>query len=432
MTAPAPLRPLGRAGAAPRNWAGNVAYRCARMERPTSVAGLQRLVAGNARVRAVGTRHSFNDLPDTPGILVSVAGLPPVAEVDSAAATVQVAAGMRYAELARHIDREGYALPNLGSLPHISVGGACATATHGSGVRNGCLATAVSGLEMVTAEGDLVTVDRTSGHFAGMPAGLGALGVVTRLTLDLVPSFEMRQRVYEGLPLEALDEHFAELVAGAYSVCLFTDWRAPRFTQVWVNERLDEPAATVAGRAWFTAVPASGPRHPVSGFPTESCTEQLGVPGRWFERLPHFRPDFEPSSAGDELHSEYTVPAGEAVKALHALDRVRAGIHPVLQICEVRTVAADELWMSPFYQEDSVSIHFTWIPDAEAVLPVVGLVEERLEPFRAKPHWGKVFTTPPALLRSRYPRLPDFAGLVREYDPGGKFGNPFLDRYLKQ
>ncbi|MDH2426550.1 FAD-binding protein [Sphaerisporangium sp. TRM90804] len=415
---------------APRNWAGNIAFGCARMETPSSVAELQRLVARERRVRAIGTRHSFNDLADTPGVLVSLAGLPPETEVDSAARTVRVAAGMRYAELAPRLDREGYALPNLGSLPHISVAGACATATHGSGVRNGCLATAVSGLEMVTADGDLVTVDRRTGHFDGMVVGLGALGVVTALTLDLVPAFETRQRVYEGLPLEALDEHFAELTAAAYSVCLFTDWRAPRFTQVWINERTDEAETTVVKEPWFTAEPATVELHPVSGFSAASCTPQLGLPGRWFERLPHFRPDFEPSSAGDELHSEYMVPAGEAVNALRSLDRIRALIQPVLQICEVRTVAADELWMSPFYREDSVSIHFTWIADTEAVLPVVRLVEERLEPSRATPHWAKVFTTPPETLRSRYPRSPDFARLVREYDPAGTFGNAFVDRYL--
>ncbi|MEU8247742.1 FAD-binding protein [Nonomuraea sp. NPDC048916] len=426
----ADLARTNRADLARTNWAGNVAYTCARLHRPTSVAGLQALTARGDRIRALGTRHSFNELADGPGDLVSLAGLPPAMDVDSAAGTVRVAAGVRYAELARHIDEKGFALPNLGSLPHISVAGACATATHGSGVGNGCLSTAVSRLELVTADGDLVTVGRAADHFSGMVVGLGALGIVVSLTLDLVPSFDLRQRVYEGLPLDVLDDHFEELVTAAYSVCLFTDWRSPALTQVWIIERVDEPESPVVKEPWFTASPATGPLHPVPGFSAASCTEQLGVTGRWYERLPHFRPDFEPSSAGDELHSEYMVARRDAVPALRALDGIRASISPVSQICEVRTVAADDLWMSPFYREDSVSIHFTWIADTAAVLPVVGMVEERLAPFRARPHWAKIFTTPPALLRSRYERASDFRDLVRVWDPAGKFGNSFLDRYL--
>jgi xylitol oxidase len=275
-------------------------------------------------------------------------------------------------------------------------------------------------------------VRRGDEHFDGMVVALGAVGVVAALTLDLVPAFELRQRVYEGLPLDALEDHFTELVGDAYSVCLFTDWREPRLTQIWINERIGEPPSGVAKRPWFTARPADGPRHPVSGFPAGSCTEQLGVPGPWHERLPHFRPDAAPSSAGDELHSEYMIARRDAIPALRELARIRAAVHPVLQICEIRTVAADRLWMSPFYGEESVSVHFTWIADLRAVLPVVELVEERLAPFRARPHWAKVFALGPEALRRLYPRSADFARLVRARDPAGKFRNRFLDRYLSE
>lgn len=409
------------------NWAGNLTYR-GEIRRPESVDELRAVVARHNRVRALGTRHSFNDVADSPdGVLVSTTGLPPVIEVDSAAAIVRVAAGLRYAEVAKEIDARGFALPNLGSLPHVSVGGACATATHGSGVRNGALSTSVRSLELVTADGDLVTIGRDSDVFHGAVVNLGTLGVVVSLTLDLVPSFDTGLRVFEHLPFEVVHDHFTELVSSAYSVCLFADWRRPQFTQVWINQRTDEPAFVAPD--WFTAVPADGPRHPVDGMAADSCTTQGGVPGRWYERLPHFRPEFTPSS-GVELQSEYMVGHADAVAALRALEPLAPRIAPVVQVGEIRTIAGDDLWMSPFYHRDSVSIHFTWIDDLDAVLPVAAMVEERLAPFGGAPHWAKIFAMNPERVRSYYPRLPDFRELARQYDPAGKFRNPFVDRYI--
>lgn len=410
-----------------RNWAGNVTYGAAEIHAPRSLDDLRATVGRSRRVRALGTGHSFSDVADSPGVLVSLADLPPVVEVDSAAARVRVAAGMRYADLAGRLDRAGFALPNLASLPHLSVAGACATATHGSGAGNGCLATAVVEMEMVTAGGDLVTVGRGDPRFPGMVVGLGLLGVVSSLTLDLVPTFEVRQRVFEWLAPDVVAEHVGAVMSGGYSVSLFTDWRSP--WQVWLKQRTGDPEPAVLAEPWFTAVPVDGPRHPVPGAPAEACTEQLGVPGRWFARLPHFRPDRTPS-AGAELQSEYMVARATAGAALHALENLRERIHPVLHVCEVRAVAADDLWLSPFHRRDSVSIHFTWIPDAPAVLPVVALVEDRLAPFGARPHWGKVFTTPPATLASLYERLPAFRDLAADHDPAGTFRNAFTARNL--
>lgn len=413
------------------NWAGNVTFRADGVHRPTSLRQVQSLVARSGKVRALGSGHSFNDIADTGGALVSLADLPPALELDTAAATVKVGASMRYAELGRRLHGKGFALPNLASLPHISVAGSIATATHGSGDSNGNLATAVSALEMVTADGDLVSLDRDrdGDHFQGVVVGLGALGIVVNVTLDVTPAFDVRQYVYEALPLEVLDEHFSDLVSRAYSVSLFTGWRDSRIDQVWVKHRVDDMDARPGEEDWFGARPADGPRHPVPGMSAVHCTEQLGVPGPWFERLPHFRPDFTPSS-GAELQSEYLVPRRHAVGALRAVNEVADRVAPVLQISEIRTVAADELWMSPSYRQDTVALHFTWVEDVHAVLPVLALLEERLAPFDARPHWGKLFTTPPEVLRSRYRRLPDFHALVRHYDPAGTFANEFLDRHL--
>jgi len=411
------------------NWAGTVSFAAPKFHRPATVGELQVVVARAGQIRVLATGHAFNDMADSPGAQVSLAGLPPEVEVDSAASRVRVAAGLTYATLAARLDRQGFALRNLASLPHISVAGACATGTHGSGPANQNLAAAVTAAEIVTADGDLTELRRGDPAFPGAVVHLGALGVVTRLVLEVVPSFDVSQRVYEELPLEVLDDHFAGIMASGYSVSMFTDWCAPRLTQLWIKQRAGAVPSPVTEQAWFTARPAQSARNPVPGLPPENCTGQLGVPGRWFERLPHFRPEFTPS-AGDELQSEYLLPARHAVPALRALSRIGGALAPVLRICEIRTIAADDLWLSPCYQQDSVAFHFTWLPDAAAVLPVVTRIEQCLAPFGARPHWGKVFATPPPELRARYPRLPDFLTLMHHYDPTGKFRNSYITRNL--
>jgi xylitol oxidase len=411
------------------NWAGSVTFQAEKVQLPSSLAELQSLVARSSKVRTLGSGHSFNDIADTPHTLVSLAGMPPVFEIDADARTVTVDASLRYAEVGRRLHERGYALGNLASLPHISVAGSIATATHGSGDTNGNLSTAVSALEIVTAEGDVVSLGRDRDAFRGAVVGLGALGVVVTVTLDIVPDFTMRQNVYEGLPFATLDEHFDDIVSSAYSVSLFTSWAGPVVDQVWIKRRADQAGESPVHESWFEARPADGPRHPVPGISAAPCTEQLGVPGPWHERLPHFRPDFTPSS-GVELQSEYLVPRRHAVEALRAVDKVRDQVAPVLQISEIRTIAADELWMSTAYGRDSVGIHFTWVKDMDAVLPVLAVLDECLAPYDARPHWGKLFTTAPEVLRARYPRLADFHALVRDYDPAGKFTNEFLARHL--
>lgn len=406
------------------NWAGNVTFQADDVRRPASLERLRHLVADSSKVRALGSGHSFNDIADTPHTLVSLAELPELFEVDTAARAVKVGASLRYAEVGRRLNEQGQALHNLASLPHISVAGSVATATHGSGDANKNLATAVRALEMVTADGDLVSLDRGDDDFAGAVVGFGALGVVVSLTLDIMPAYDLRQYVYEGLPLDALDEHFDDVFGSAYSVSLFTSWNGPEIDQVWVKTKDERPAED-----WLTAHPADGPRHPVPGIDAAPCTQQLGVPGPWHERLPHFRPEFTPSS-GVELQSEYLVPRRHAVAALRAVDAIRDKVAPVLQISEIRTIAADDLWMSTAYDQDSVALHFTWVKDMDGVLPVLGLLEEGLAPYGARPHWGKLFTTAPEVLRDRYPRLDAFHDLVRRYDPEETFTNDFLARSL--
>jgi alditol oxidase len=419
------------------NWAGSITFRAARTHRPSTVEQLRELVAAGAQVRALGSGHSFSTIADTTGDLISLDGLPRTVRIDpgrlgaAGQPSVTVDAAIRYGDLAARLDQAGYALHNLASLPHIAVAGACATGTHGSGDSNGSLATAVSAIELVTADGELVTLNRANGEFSaefgGMVVALGALGIVTSVTLDIVPAFTVRQWVYQDLPRRQLDANFAEIFASAYSVSVFTDWRPPYAARVWLKQRTDAADNAEPPPRWLDARLAEVPLHPVPGMPASHTTQQLGVPGPWHERLPHFRPEYTPSS-GDELQSEYLVPREHAVEALAALNPLADRIASVLRIAEIRTVAADDLWLSMAYQRDSAAFHFTWRKDTTAVLPVLAAMEERLAPFGARPHWGKLFVLEPPALRTLYPRLPDFEDLLARYDPAGVFRNDFIDR----
>lgn len=377
---------------------------------------MQELVAAGDRVRALGSGHSFSPIADTPGDLVVLDDLPGAPEI--AGDRVRLPGGMRYAALTPVLHAAGRALPGLGSLPHIAVAGACATGTHGSGDGLGVLATSVTALELVRADGSLAVLRRGDDGFAGSVVALGAAGIVVALELATVPAFTVRQWVVEDVPLDA---PVAELLGAARSVSAFTrTWE--RFDQVWAKSTADTPP-DLPGR------PATGPRHPAAGEPPEHCTAQLGEPGPWHERLPHFRAGFRPSS-GAELQSEYFVDRADATAALRAVRALAARIAPVLLVSEVRSVAADDLWLSGAYGRNSVAIHFTWRPDPSAVLPVVTAVEAALEPFAARPHWGKVFTTPAARLRELFPRLPDAVALFAGHDPSGKLRNAMLEEVL--
>jgi xylitol oxidase len=411
-----------------RNWAGNLEYSTDRSYSADSLVRVRNYVKKQSNLKVLGTRHCFNNIADSTHSFLSLKPMDEVVALDPEARTVTVEAGMTYGQLCPYLDGKGYALHNLASLPHISIAGACSTATHGSGETNGNLATAAAALQIVTAAGEVVELSRRKDGevFAGAVVGLGALGVITKVTLDIQPAFLMRQYVYENLPLSGLTDHFDAIESSAYSVSLFTDWQNQRVNEVWIKSRVETGQAFAATPDFFGAKRAVKNLHPIAELSAENCTEQMGVLGPWYERLPHFRMGFTPS-AGRELQSEYFVPRQHAVEAILAVERLRDKVRPHLLISEIRTIAADQLWLSPCYEQSSVTIHFTWKPDWPAVRELLPVIEKELAPFSVRPHWGKLFAISPARLRAAYQRLPDFIELSKKYDPQGKFRNDFLN-----
>jgi xylitol oxidase len=395
-----------------KNWAGNTTYSTDRVVAPRTIAEAQEVVAQTERLRPLGTRHSFSRVADTAGALISTEHLDHVVKIGRR--TVTVEAGIRYGDLGSALAQHGLAVPNHASLPHISVGGAIATATHGSGVRNQSLAASVAAVDLVCADGSLVHFGRRDEDFDGVVVALGALGLVVHVSLDVVPEFELRQYVFERLPWATVEAHLEEMLAFGYSTSLFTLWTEAGVDQVWVK-------STAPVDTFFGAISADGPRHPIARLDTANTTEQLGTPGPSAERLPHFRLGFTPSG-GDELQSEYAIAREHAVEALRALRPLGPILTPLLLISEIRAVAADSLWLSPFHERDSVCVHFTWKPRGAEVHAALLQIEAALAPFDPRPHWGKLFVRSPA---SRYRRLPAFRALRARLDPGRVFGNAF-------
>ena len=406
------------------NWSGNITYGTSHVEEAATTDQIRAFLKSKDKLKVLGSRHCFNTIADSSHNLLS---LKPMRNISLSAAnkTVTVEPGVTYGQLGPYLDAKGFALQNLASLPHISVAGACTTATHGSGEMNGNLASAVEALEFLNAKGDQIHLTRSDPDFAGAVVGLGAIGVITAVTLKIQPTYNIRQYVYQDLPLSQMKDHFDAIESAGYSVSLFTDWQKQNIREVWVKAR----APFAAPQEFYGSKLATKNLHPISELSPENCTEQLGVPGPWYERLPHFKMGFTPS-AGKELQTEYLLPRRHAVEAIMAMERLKDIITPHLLISEIRTIAADDLWMSTAYKQPSVAIHFTWKPDWLGVKAILPQIEKELAPFEARPHWGKLFTMTPANLHARYERLSDFKQLAKKYDPNGRFRNDFLDKNI--
>jgi len=413
-----------------RNWAGNIEYSTQKISYAESVAQVGELVKKLDKVKVLGTRHCFNRIADSTDQFISLKNLDKVISLDEKNLTVTIGSGIRYGQLGPYLHEKGFALHNLASLPHISVAGACTTATHGSGVKNGNLSTAVRSIELVTADGQVVELsrDKDPNEFHAAVVGLGALGVITKLTLDIQPTYMVRQDVYENLSFDQLKNHFDEILSAGYSVSLFTDWQNQNCSEVWIKSKVGEKEFPYKDD-FFGAKRAIKNVHPIIALSAENCTEQMGVPGPWYDRLPHFKMGFTPSS-GKELQAEYFIPYRHGMEAMLAISKLTKQVTPQLFISEIRTIAADDLWMSPCYKEPCMTIHFTWKQNWAEVSKLLLIVEKELEPFNPKPHWGKLFSIPPKKIQSRYEKFDDFRKLIHQYDPKGKFQNEFLKKVL--
>ena len=414
-----------------KNWAGNLQYSTHNISYPQSAEEVQQLVKKYPRMKVLGSRHCFNNIADSKDQLVGMKNMNKVISLDTKSHTVTIEGGINYGQLCPYLDGKGYALPNLASLPHISVAGACTTATHGSGVKNRNLAAPVVALEFVSADGSLHTLSREKDgeNFNAAVVGLGALGVVTKLTLNIQPTFKVRQVVYENMPMLQLKQNFDKILSAGYSVSLFTDWSSESINEVWIKSIVKDNTAFKIAPTFFGAKAATKNMHPIASISAENCTEQMGVPGPWYERLPHFKMGFTPSS-GVELQSEYFIPHHNALDAILAVARLHKDITPHLFISEIRTIDADNLWMSPCYKQACVTIHFTWKQDWPAVSKLLPKIEKELAPYNARPHWGKLFTMAPAVLHKSYEKLLEFLKMIAKYDPKGKFRNEFLSKNI--
>ena len=404
---------------ATKNWGGNISLSGAIVDAPIELDNLCELVAASERCRVLGSRHSFNTISDS-ATIIDTRNLPTTFSVADDRSDVTVSGWATYAWLAEQLSAHGLALKNMASLPHISVAGAIATGTHGSGNANQNLAASVSGLRLIRSDGELVELRRGDRDFDGAVVGLGALGLTVDVTLDVVPTFDLEQRVFDGPDLGVLAARVDDVFAAGYSVSVFTEW-AGRADQIWVKQRVGDDTPSQSQELLDSLTPAEVRRHPVIELDASGCTEQLGAPGPWFDRLPHFQMGFEPS-VGDEIQSEFFVHRMHAAEAIDAMARIGGDISEALMIGEIRTVAADSLWMSPHHGRDSLAFHFTWHPDPAAADAAARAVATALEPFAVRPHWGKVFAHD-LLDLAQYENAHQFVELVERFDPTGTFRN---------
>lgn len=405
-----------------KNWAGNIKFQDSKTLAPKSISEIQDIVRTNRKVKARGTAHSFNTIADTKYVALLLDQMPKEIIINKEKKSVTVSAALKYGEVAEELHKNGLALHNLASLPHISIAGAIATGTHGSGSNNGNLATAVKSFDVVLADGSFRNINSSDGDlYYGGVIGLGLVGIVVRVELNIQSTFNLGQNVYLGMKRDNFRDNFDAIMSSGYSVSYVTTWQQEMAGEVWVKFL----EGTTPPEVLFGSHGATEKLHLLKNHSPEPCNDQLGIIGPWHLRLPHFKMEFTPSS-GAELQSEFFVNRAQASSALLALEAIADQISIPLMGSEIRTIASDNFWMSPHYKSNDVGIHFTWkqIPET---FEAVKAIETTLKPFQYRPHLGKIYTAAPSYISSVFPKFKNFQELISQIDPNNKFGNEVTD-----
>lgn len=396
------------------NWGGNFNYSTQNIQYPRSVAEVQQIVKNAGKLRVVGSRHSFSKIADSECTMLSTIGLNKIIGINGSIPSVTVQGGLTYTDLLTSLNTAGFALPNLASLAEISVGGAASTNAHGTGVANQALANHIRSMEIVLANGSLLTIGPNDPRLKGMAAGLGAFGVVTQLELKLVPAFNITTYTYVNMPVQNSYENFAALQNMGFGVLLVNMFTAPDAWNIAiVYARSDANNTAMLTSNLFGGTLVSQTTQP--SYLALLSIAQIGLSG----------------VDGNEIQTEYFVPISKAVEAIKAVTAVAnsTNIFPSLATAFViRTIASDDLWMSEYYGNDTmVAIHFSWQNNVTAVEAVLPQLERAMIPYGARPHWGKMFTMEPEDFLPHYPKVNEFKKLAEQLDPKGKFRNEFLE-----
>ena len=411
-----------------QNWAKNITFSSQNYIEIENLTQLQKVIESSNKLKVVGTSHSFSEIADTTGTLISLKNLDSEIEIDEKSQTVKVSAGTSYANLAKYLEKNGWALSNLASLGEISIAGAVMTGTHGSGSNNKVLSDSVVAIEMILSSGDKFVIDRKNfAQFSGFVVSFGALAVFTKLTLKIVRSFSVKQVVYENVPIQSVLENFNEIFDRPYSASYFSNWSPKNTGQIWMKFLDDDKYPELQSKAYGGNLALSN-QHPVKVNDPGNCTEQMGVAGKWLFRLPHFRLNSSPAS-GDEVQTEYLVDRDHVQGYINELTKIGEDIAARVYATEIRTISSDDLWLSGAYGRETVGFHFTWkkSPEVKDFLPEI---ENILGKNNGRPHWGKLFSTPRAQLIDRYPMYEEFRQLIQKYDSGNKFRNKFIEQYF--
>ncbi|WP_419819330.1 D-arabinono-1,4-lactone oxidase [Glaciibacter flavus] len=435
---------MSATGATWRNWARTEKVRPLRVERPTSAGAVQRAVQAAAHsglgVKAVGAGHSFTGIAVAPGVQLDLTDLSGIIDVDHARARVTFAAGTRLHRLPALLKPYGLALTNMGDIDRQSIAGATSTGTHGTGGRFGGIATQIRALTLVTADGELLRVSETE-NAELLPAaalGLGALGIIVDVTLQLEPAY-LLQAVERPEPLDAVLESYLERCSDSDHFEFYwfphtatgltkTNTRLPgdaerrplgRFGR-WVDDEVIANGAYRALCAVGTLAPASVPA-------TARLAERVSGNRDFTDHSPSV---FVTNRTVRFREMEYALPRAEipaAVREIRALIESR-GWRISFPI-EVRAAAADDLWLSTATGRESgyIAVHRYYREDPTEYFAAV---EQILREHGGRPHWGKLHTLGSDELRTLYPRFDEFTALRDRLDPTGVFANRYLHRVL--